>query len=91
MSKADEQYQMNRKYIIDLVCHETFHYFEHRLVNGAEDIHHLSTSEKVEKYKYEFTHYIDIEDDYDRYYKQLCEADARAYAAGRAEICKGFQ
>ena len=83
---ADEQYQMDRKYMIDLVCHEAFHYYEHRLLDGADDIHNLSSPEQVKKYKEEFVHYIDSEEDYDGYYKQCCEADARAYAEQRAAV-----
>lgn len=76
---------MEAEEILDSVCHETFHAYQHRLVDAYEsvsdDYKDLLTFHNANKYKDEFSSYIDGDDDPLGYYFQSCESTARVYAA----------
>lgn len=77
---ADYKYADNRDHMLNLICHECYHYFQHRLLNKEKDKHELVSEEKLHKYKKEFADYIDIDEDFEGYYNQQSEIDAREYA-----------
>lgn len=77
---ADYKYADNRDHMLNLICHECYHFFQYRLLNKEKDKHELVSEEKLHKYKKEFADYIDIDEDFEGYYNQQCEIDAREYA-----------
>lgn len=77
---ADYKYIENRDYIISLICHESYHYFQHCVLQGKSDLHMLISEKSILKYKKEFAEYTDINQDFDCYYSQQAEIDARRYA-----------
>lgn len=89
---ADAKYIYDRDYVIKTVCHEMYHYLQHEIiVNGKDvDINDLVTEEALEKYRYEFKNYIDIDCDYESYKEQKVEVDARKYAEKTSEIYINF-
>lgn len=77
---ADFKYIDDRDYIINLICHESYHYFQHRVQKGELDLHMLIPKTSLLKYEEEFAAYIDINQDFDGYFNQQIEIDARDYA-----------
>lgn len=75
--------------IVNTICHESYHAYEYQQVEvyrGLSDKYKdLPLFNKVEKYSYEFSNYIDGDEDFDAYESQAIEADARAYAELRTE------
>ncbi len=70
--------------VLDTVCHEAYHSYQHRLVDalaGADkDSRNLRLFRKANSYANEFHNYIDGKEDFCSYYHQDCESDAREYA-----------
>lgn len=74
--------------VIETVCHEVYHCYEHCLVDiytgSSAKNRHLSVFEKAKQYKWEFENYVDPEgregEAFYEYYDQEVERDARAYA-----------
>jgi len=70
--------------LLDTVCHEAYHCYEHRLVEvygGAEErLKSLRIFKNTDSYMQEFNNYINGKEDYSAYYSQICEQDAREYA-----------
>ena len=70
--------------VLDTVCHEAYHSYQHRLVEalyGADDnSRNLKLFRKAYSYANEFENYINGEIDFCSYYFQDCEYDAREYA-----------
>lgn len=70
--------------VLDTVCHEAYHSYQHRLVEalyGADDkSRNLIGFRKAYSYADEFENYINGEKDFCSYYFQDCECDAREYA-----------
>lgn len=70
------------------VCHEAYHGYEHYLVDryaqASPEERALPVYDPVPGYEQEFENYISGEDDLEGYYRQTCEADARAYSEARA-------
>lgn len=70
--------------MLDSLCHEAYHAYQHRLVDVYDDIDYeyknLLTFSNVSIYKQEFSDYIDGDDNVLGYYFQSCESTARAYA-----------
>lgn len=85
---ADVQYHWDRDYCIEIVTHEMYHYLQERAVEeGLEvDVHQLISEEALEEYRYDQKNYISIEEDYEKYYNQRLEIDARAYAEKTAPL-----
>lgn len=77
---ADYKYIDDRDYMINLICHESYHYFQHCVQQGELDMHKLISKESLKKYQKEFMEYIDISQDFNGYYNQKIEIDARHYA-----------
>ena len=75
---------------LQCLVHETFHSFEHRMVDLYKEIDssnkNLWIFRKVNIYAEEFAHYNDGEDAYSDYYEQQCEIDARDYAEERVKF-----
>lgn len=70
------------------VAHESFHAYQHRMVEtyktaGAAE-KKLLYFRKLEKYDKEMSNYISGKADYEAYYNQSMEIDARAYGKERA-------
>jgi len=87
---ADYKYIADRDYMINLICHESYHYFQHRVRQGESDLHMLIPKASLLKYEEEFTDYIDINQDFDGYYNQQIEIDARHYANTVQSIYLGY-
>lgn len=75
--------------VLDTCCHEAFHGYQHRLIDAYnstdEDVKNLRIYKKTVSYQEEFGNYIEGEQDFDGYYEQLCETDARKYAKDAVE------
>lgn len=70
--------------LVNTVCHEAYHAYQHRLVDlwnhadqGSKD---LKIFRRVISYEEEFQNYVDSGEDFYSYYIQRCESDARDYA-----------
>ena len=84
--------RINRKYLnegdpfdlVGTVAHEAYHAYEHSLVELYEQapkgMKSLSIFRDAVIYMKEFSDYRDASDNYDEYYDQMCERDARHYA-----------
>lgn len=70
--------------LLDSVCHEAYHSYQHRLVDAYcgsdEEIKSLRIFRKANSYADEFSDYISGDEDFCSYYFQNCESDARDYA-----------
>lgn len=82
----DERYIDILDYIVNAVCHESFHYYQSYIVKGGTDIRELSDEEKIKKYVDELENYTDLGENYEKYYEQALEADARNYAEKAARM-----
>ncbi len=75
--------------LVNVVCHECRHGYQHALTNLYDSVpeayQDLEIFDQAENYRYEFSHYRDSQIDFDQYYKQECEIDARAYAEEETE------
>lgn len=74
--------------VLDTVCHEAYHAYQHRLCDAYDsldsDFKGLLLFYRTEKYTVDFEHYYSG-DDFDAYYSQQVEVDARNYAADAVE------
>ncbi|HWP79442.1 MAG TPA: hypothetical protein VN446_02265 [Candidatus Acidoferrum sp.] len=74
--------------ILDTLCHEAYHAYQHRLCDAYDsldsDYKGLLLFYKAETYTDEFENYYDG-DDFEVYYSQRVEVDCRNYAAGAVE------
>lgn len=70
--------------VLDTVCHEAYHSYQHRMVDAFNDADENSKSLKIfhkaSYYANEFNNYISGDEDFCGYYYQDCESDARDYA-----------
>lgn len=73
--------------LVNTICHESYHAYEHRLIDmyesSSEQYGQLKVFEYVVEYRNEFNNYTEYYpelDNFDDYYYQLCESDARDYA-----------
>jgi len=70
--------------VLDTVCHEAYHSYEHRLVEvykGTEQKNRsLRLFRQADSYMEEFGDYVNGKEDFCAYYEQDCEQDAREYA-----------
>lgn len=70
--------------ILNTVCHEAYHSWEHRMVDAIslvdENSMKLALLRDAAVYADEFANYIDGDDDFCGYYEQEVESDAREYA-----------
>ncbi|MCD8130912.1 MAG: hypothetical protein LUE16_06480 [Lachnospiraceae bacterium] len=70
--------------VLNSVCHEAYHCYQYCLVDVLgqvdTDSKNLQMFSRVTAYAYEFNHYISGSEDYESYYSQKCEIDAREYA-----------
>lgn len=69
------------------VAHESYHAYQHRMVEvyktTEEQEKKLLIFRKIEKYNKEMNNYKSGKVDYEAYYNQTMEADARAYGKER--------
>ncbi len=77
--------------LVRTVCHESCHAYQYELIAryekaSKEDIAAINELQVAKDYKKEFDHYIKGDDNFDGYYNQHCEIDARTYA--RDEVIK---
>lgn len=74
--------------VVNTVCHEAFHAYEHVLIKAyhalPDTYKPLYNIAKAVKYQNEFADYQDADGDFDSYYFQDVEYDARKYAEGAA-------
>lgn len=81
--------QMPPRDILNACCHEVYHCYQHRLVDAYrgvdEQMRGLKIFSKAVEYEKEFARYVEGEEDFYTYYGQLCESDARSYAANAVE------
>ncbi len=70
--------------VLNSVCHEAYHCYQYCLVDVLGQVDtgskNLQMFSRVSAYAYEFNHYISGSEDYESYYSQKCEIDAREYA-----------
>ncbi len=70
--------------VLDTVCHEAYHSYEHRLVEvyreADERNRNLRFFRQADSYVEEFNNYVNGKEDFCVYYEQDCERDAREYA-----------
>lgn len=70
--------------VLDSCCHEAYHGYQHRLVDAYRAANANSKTlliyESAAQYEQEFVNYDDGYNDFDSYYTQECEIDAREYA-----------
>lgn len=75
--------------IIDSICHEAYHAYQHRLVDVYDSLNseykNMLVFYNASIYKEEFASYTDGHDDYLGYYFQSCERNARSYASDAVE------
>lgn len=81
----DELLSSSSEELINTICHESFHAYEHQLMelySATDDKHkNLIIFKNVPKYIEESENYISRENDFPEYYKQQIEIDAREYAS----------
>ena len=74
--------------LIDTVCHEAYHSYQHRMVDllndTSENLKGLRLLKPASCYAREFAEYVSGESDFCDYYSQECESDARSYATASA-------
>lgn len=87
MVNMDKLLHSNSGFLVGLICHESCHAYQHRLTElyaaVPAESRTLQLLQPAEQYAWEFRHYADGSEDYDSYYEQACESDARSYAKGR--------
>ena len=70
--------------LMKAVCHEAFHGYQYRLVSlyfdTSDEERNLQIFDDAKKYYDELKDYIDIEEDFEMYFNQLCEEDAREHS-----------
>lgn len=70
--------------VLDTCCHELFHCYEYRLVDAYmqcdENSRQLKHFQSAADYARDFGRYVNPSRDYDDYYNQRVESDARDYA-----------
>lgn len=70
--------------VLDTVCHEAYHSYEHRLVEVYREADKknrgLRFFRQADSYVEEFDNYVNGKEDFCVYYEQDCERDAREYA-----------
>jgi hypothetical protein len=68
---------------IQTVCHESYHSYQHRLIDlyneTDEKSRQLMIFDDIRQFKKEFADYQDSEKDFEAYYLQKCESTAREY------------
>lgn len=80
----------DKKYLFNLLEHEARHKWQHDLVEKMKrgELTHPQEIELAQKFEKEFAKYISIEEDFDGYYKQLVEVDAREAGSKAASAYK---
>ena len=75
--------------VLNTCLHEAFHSYQYRLIDAYnstdEDVKSLRMYKRAVSYIEEFSNYIDGNKDFNGYYEQLCETDARNYAEDAVE------
>lgn len=75
--------------VLLITLHEAYHALEHRCSEAYmaldEESRHLMPYRDAAAYVWELSHYIDADEDSDRYYMQKCEQHARRYGEIRRE------
>lgn len=70
--------------VLDTVCHEAYHSYEHRIVEvykkADKENQGLRFFKQADTYVEEFGSYVNGKEDFCIYYEQNCERDAREYA-----------
>ena len=69
--------------LLDTVCHEVYHNYQHRLISVYMDMDEKNRNLKI--FRNEFCNYKNGSDDFNGYYTQICENDARKYAEERVK------
>jgi len=78
------QYNVNE--FIGTMAHECWHSYQHDVKNDTDGTVHR---EQQERYAYNLSNYIEVNKDYEGYYKQLVEVEARAFGAAVREKLVG--
>ncbi len=82
--------------VLDTVCHEAYHAYQHRVVDvflqTDADGQRLRMFGNAREYALEFRQYADGEKDFEAYYLQACESDARSYGRDAvADYCRRIE
>lgn len=76
--------------VMDSLCHEVYHSYQHRLVDLYRSLpgenRELRIFAAAEAYMEEFADYVSGEENYENYYTQRCEQDARDYAEESVQL-----
>ena len=72
------------KKVLGTLCHEAYHSYQYRIVevyyNADKHTQELKLFEKARSYLKEFSDYLNPDTNFEAYYQQECETDARNYA-----------
>lgn len=86
---ADDLETRSGGYMLEAICHEAYHAYQYRLLDlytaAPEQSRSLQVFRSVEQYEKEFRDYESGEEDFEAYYTQACESDARDYAEERVQ------
>ena len=70
--------------VLQTCCHEAFHSYQYRLIDAYNSTDEETKGLRIYKnaiaYLEEFSNYVSGDDDFEEYYGQVCEADARKYS-----------
>lgn len=87
MVSVDKLLHRSSGFLVEATCHEAYHGYQHRLTElyaaAPEESRGLQILQPAERYTEEFGNYTDGEEDFDTYYSQACERDARSYSQAR--------
>ncbi len=76
---------LNYEWVIDCVCHECYHAFQHTVNDNGHREWHLKllcvTSSRPQEWHENFMNYVDIDKNHEGYMRQIVEADARIFAS----------
>ena len=80
--------------LVDTVAHEAYHSLQYRMIDAydeaSDDMKPLLLYNDASIYKEEFADYKDSDLDFDDYYFQSCESEARSYARSAADEYFGW-
>lgn len=87
---TDKGLKGNKPYLFDTLEHEARHKWQHDLVDKLRrgELTHPQDIELAQKFEKEFANYINSNKDFDAYYKQLVEVDAREAGRNAQEAYK---
>jgi len=92
--KDGDRIRLSRKFVnlynyneqIETMAHECWHSRQHMVTDGEEG---FIQQDRRRLYEYNFSNYADADKDFEKYYSQLVEVEARAFGAAVREVLEG--